>query len=454
MRAKARLAGEAPSPLGRTRPWYVGLLSRLVVGQLARFGIAKGSRRIDRAGLAALQRPVPASAGEAVTRADFEYPAADGGCRNTARLYTPSRWLTADGRAAEGDAVTAPLVVFLHGGGWCLNDARSQPYDAFCAQLAPTLGWPVLSLNYRLAPEHPFPAGVEDVFAALLWLVERADVAPRGDRRRVVLMGESSGANLAAAAALMCRDRRPAGLRVVHQVLISPCFLCRPLLPSRVDPQRADGAFLPAWLMAWLEERYAGARSVEELAREPYANPLAAPSLRDLPALTGVVADGEVLRDEGLAYFAALAAAGVDADWREFAQSYHSFPVFPFGRAQADAKAFIVARLRGFFRAERPRRGLPRAQLGTGFEFDDGEQLLVSVQKPIGMVLEEGGGGRGCIVAEVAADSPASRAGVEAGFRLLAVNNMDVTASGLEAVMQLLREAPRVVNLRLLKEEV
>ena len=200
--------------------------------------------------------------------------------------------------------------------------------------------------------------------------------------------------------------------------------------------------------MTWLEERYAGERTVEQLSCEPYANPLSAASLRGLPALTGVVADGEVLRDEGLAYFEAVAEAGADADWREFAHSYHSFPIFPFGKAQADAKAFIVARVRRSLSGTRTkRRSSPRLQLGTGFEFDDGEQLLVSVQKPVGMLLEEADDG-GCVVAEVAADSHASRAGVEAGFRLLAVNNMDVTASGLDAVMQLLRQAPRVVNLR------
>ena len=85
--------------------------------------------------------------------------------------------------------------------------------------------------------------------------------------------------------------------------------------------------------------------------------------------------------------------------------------------------------------------------LGTGFEFDDGEQLLVSVQKPIGMVLEEAEPA-GCVVADVLDGSAAGRAGIEAGYRLLAVNNMDVRATGLDEVMALLLQSPRVVNLR------
>ena len=88
-------------------------------------------------------------------------------------------------------------------------------------------------------------------------------------------------------------------------------------------------------------------------------------------------------------------------------------------------------------------------QLGSGFEFDDGEQLLVSVQKPIGMVLEDADGEEsGCVVAAVVDDSAASRAGIEPGFRLLAVNNMDVGGSELDEVMSLLQQSPRVVNLR------
>jgi acetyl esterase/lipase len=524
-----------PTPFQPQRPWFVGLLSRLAIGQLQRCGVAPGTapfRQIDRRPLEAVQPLVPITAlGSRATlaREDVAIPAADGRTLNTARLYTPIRrhdgrqqqtisststststsargttdggthgakawlagwqrpWLrtaaaadhltregvggTIDGDTAKG--ARAPLLVYVHGGGWALNDARTQPYESVCSRLAEALGWPVLSLNYRRAPEHPFPAAVDDVYAALEWMAAQPSVAPAADRHRIVLMGESAGANLAACAALMWRDRQPLEMTVVHQVLVSPCVPCRPLRPSRTDPARRNGAFLPAWLMTWFEESYAGsARDVEALAREPYANPLAAVSLSGVPSLTGVVGDGEVLRDEGVEFFEAVAAAGVDVDWREWAHGYHAFPVFPFGAARREAEAYILSRLRASV-PESPSRPIgapvaapgssrlgsrcrppPTMQLGTGFQFEDGEQLLVSVQKPIGMVLEEAeeagaeAGSSGCVVAVVVDGSAASRAGVQTGFRLLAVNNMDVRASSLDEVMALLLQSPRVVNLR------
>ena len=224
--------------------------------------------------------------------------------------------------------------------------------------------------------------------------------------------------------------------------------------------------------MTWFEERYAGGRrTVEQLAAEQYACPLAAESLAALPPLTGVVGDGEVLRDEGLAYFEAVAAAGTEAEWREFEHAFHAFPLFPFGWPRRDALNFVLQRLRaepGLLDSAAVRgaataaRAPPaRMQLGTGFEFDDGEQLLVSVQKPIGMVLEEhveeaaaeleGAGCSGCVVAAVVDGSAASRAGIEPGFRLLAVGNMDVRATELDEVMGLLQQSPRVVNLRFVR---
>ena len=105
-------------------------------------------------------------------------------------------------------------------------------------------------------------------------------------------------------------------------------------------------AFLPAWLMEWFERAYAGpGRSVEQLSREPYANPLAASSHAELPPLTGVVGGAEVLRDEGVELFEAVRAAGGDAEWREFDGGFHAFAVFPFGQA-ADAWGYVCARLR------------------------------------------------------------------------------------------------------------
>ena len=145
-------------------------------------------------------------------------------------------------------------------------------------------------------------------------------------------MGESAGGNLAACASLMWRDRKPPGVNVTAQVLLSPaCLGAR--TPSRADPERANGAFLPAWILPWFENSYAGdERTVEELSREPYANPLAAKSLAGLPPLIGVVGGSELLLDEAVEYFEAVKTAGGDADWRVFEEAFHAFVVFPFGQ--------------------------------------------------------------------------------------------------------------------------
>lgn len=319
------------------RPWFIGLLSQAVVEKsLESYGLAKDAQSFDReAYIRNLPPAVPASDAGGISRRDLAIPAADGRHTNTARLYTPP------------SVAPGPLVVYVHGGGWVLNTPLTQPYDALCSKLAGDLSCSVLSLDYRLAPEHPWPAAVEDVYTALVWLASDAasNVAPEADRERIVLIGESAGGNLAACASLQVRDRRPAGVTIAHQVLCSPCVPTRPLMPSRTDPALADAPILPAWLMAWLEEAYAGANGVERLSAEPYANPLAAERLDGLPPLTGVVGEVEVLRDEGVAYFEAVARAGGDAVWREYDGGFHAFVVFPFGDA-ADAWKFVYSRLR------------------------------------------------------------------------------------------------------------
>ena len=214
----------------------------------------------------------------------------------------------------------------------------------------------MLSVDYRKAPEHAWPAAAEDVYAVLEWLVEEnsssADIMPLADRHQVVLMGESAGGNLAACASLMWRDRQLRGVTIVHQVLLSPCIPTRPLLPSRIDPTRANGALLPAWLMEYFEEAYASGSkhaaddaAVEALVDEPYFNPLATPTMAGLPPITGVVGGAEILRDEGVAYFTAASDAGVDVAYRELPDGYHAFVIFPFGQS-AEAWSFVRDRLR------------------------------------------------------------------------------------------------------------
>ena len=327
------------------RPWYIGLVSKLVIdGTIKDCGLTEEGSAFNRSVYAASVKRVPPVAGGKVIRKDLEVPCAvdpgqnlDDVGTNAARLYTP--------REKQDAHTSAPLIIYMHGGGWVLGACQTQPYDALCATLTNELSCCVLSVDYRTAPENPWPAGVEDVYNVLLWLAQNPEIVPAADLHRVVLMGESAGANLAACASLLWRDRRPEGITVAHQVLLSPCVPTRPLRPTRLDPARANGALLPAWLMLWFEERYAGERGVDALSREPYANPLAAESLAKLPPLTGVVGGAEILRDEGVEYFEAVRDAGGEAEWREFDKGYHAFVIFPFGDSR-HAWKYVYERLR------------------------------------------------------------------------------------------------------------
>ncbi len=326
-------------PTIRQKPWYIGLISSLVVDRsLRNVGLTAEVQNFDRGAYDASIPIVPAATRGGVVGTDLEYVARDG-FRNAARWYAPP----------ERAAATTPLLVYLHGGGWALNDARHIQYEILCSNLARDMACDVVSLNYRLAPEHPYPRALEDVYDACEWLSENAHVAPAADRQRLVLLGDSAGGNLAACVSLAARDLRPTGWAVAHQVLCSPCLPLRPRRPSRVDPARADGAFLPAWAMTWFEEAYAGERTVEELSNEPYANPLAAATLAGMPPTTAVVGGAESLRDEGIELCDALRAAGVDVECREYEGAFHAFVVLPFVADAKDAWAFVHSRLRVLF---------------------------------------------------------------------------------------------------------
>ena len=263
-------------------------------------------QNFDRAAYDASIPIVPAATRGGVVGTDLEYVARDG-FRNAARWYAPP----------ERAAATTPLLVYLHGGGWALNDARHIQYEILCSNLARDMACDVVSLNYRLAPEYPYPRALEDVYDACEWLSENAHVAPAADRQKFVLLGDSAGANLAACVSLAAR----AG-------------------------STRDGAFLPAWAMTWFEEAYAGERTVEELSNEPYANPLAAATLAGMPPTTAVVGGAESLRDEGIELCDALRAAGVDVECREYEGAFHAFVVLPFVADAKDAWSFVHIRLR------------------------------------------------------------------------------------------------------------
>ncbi|MFF8606660.1 alpha/beta hydrolase [Streptomyces sp. NPDC015346] len=207
-----------------------------------------------------------------------------------------------------------PTVVFYHGGGWVLCDLDT--HDRTCRALCRESGAVVVSVDYRLAPEARFPAAVEDAYAALLWASAHLDELG-GDPSALVVAGDSAGGNLAAAAALLARDRQ--GPALARQVLIYPVTDLAGDHPS----YRLNGAgyYLTTTHMRWFRDHYLGP---DGDPRHPLASPLRA-ELGGLPPAHVVTAGCDPLCDEGRAFAAALAAAGVAVTEDHHPGMFHGF---------------------------------------------------------------------------------------------------------------------------------
>jgi acetyl esterase/lipase len=233
-----------------------------------------------------------------------------------------------------------PLLVFLHGGGWVIGDL--EVYDVLCRQLALAVPTMVVSVDYRRAPEARFPAAAEDAWTATRWLADNA-AALGADPRRVAVGGDSAGGNLAAVTGLMARDR--GGPRLVHQLLVYPVTDAACDTASYRD--NADGYFLTRAMMLWFWNHYLPDPSA---GRNPYASPLRARDLTDLPPATVITAEFDPLRDEGEAYAARLREAGVPVRLTRYDGMIHAFFGMPTVFAQArTALAEAAAALRAAF---------------------------------------------------------------------------------------------------------
>lgn len=210
-----------------------------------------------------------------------------------------------------------PVVLYLHGGGWVLGSLDS--HDWVCRELASVSGAAVVSLGYRLAPEHPHPAALEDAWAAAGWLRGHA-AGMGGDGRRLVVAGDSAGGHLAAALALLSRDRGGPDLR--GQVLIYPALA--PDFETASYRANADGYLLTRDDMRWFWEHY-----LADAVRDAYATPGSADDLTGLPPALVVTAGFDPLRDEGRAYAARLRAAGVPTDLLDHPGMIHGFVALP-----------------------------------------------------------------------------------------------------------------------------
>lgn len=232
---------------------------------------------------------------------DVEVPAPDGD--------VPVRIYEAD---ADGPR---PMVVYFHGGGWVYGSLDT--HDGLCRALTNALDGVVVSVDYRLAPEHPFPAGLEDCYAVTEWAAENAGVFD-ADPTQVVVAGDSAGGNLATAVALMARDLD--GPELAFQALIYP--VTNNDLDTQSYRENVDQYPASKLGLEWCWDHY--------LEREldgfhPYASPLRANDLSNLPPASVLTCELDGLRSEGIAYAERLRAAGVETTHRNYERMIHGF---------------------------------------------------------------------------------------------------------------------------------
>ncbi len=241
------------------------------------------------------------------------------------RIYRP--------RAAPAESL--PVVVNFHGGGFFSGDPRQSEW--WCSSVAAQAGVVVVSVDYRLAPEHPFPTAAEDCYAATLWITDHAD-GLRVDGTRLAVMGDSAGGNLAAVVSLMARDRGTP--QIALQVLIYPTVELIDTFPSEDENE-----FAPILAKADLAPSSALYRGAHD-GTDPYASPLRGKH-HDLPPALIQTAQHDPLRDHGTAYAAALRAAGVEAHLTNYVDAVHGYISVPgVVPAARQALAEAVAALR------------------------------------------------------------------------------------------------------------
>lgn len=215
-------------------------------------------------------------------------------------------------RPADGEL---PMALFLHGGGWTVHDLDTS--DSLCRRIATRSGWLVAALDYRRAPEHKYPAALLDAQLAYRWLLDNAATLG-GDAGRRAVIGESSGASLAAGLTLLLRDL--GAPPPTFQVLAYPLTDRFGARPSHRE--RGTGYALDGELMQWYLSHYLPAGCD---LNDPYLHPLVAESLAGLPPALVMTAEFDPLRDDGIAYAERLAAEGVAVEHVHCHDQMHGF---------------------------------------------------------------------------------------------------------------------------------
>ncbi|WP_339278817.1 alpha/beta hydrolase [Paenibacillus sp. FSL W8-1187] len=309
-----------------------------------------------------------------VDSGDIDLQAEDG------RLI-PARWYRPEIEAGEsGRAEPLPVILYYHGGGFALGGHRLRHrYNRAWAQLSGCL---VLSVGYRLAPEHGFPKGADDAYEALLWASREAG-SLGGDPARLAVAGESAGGNIAAVTALRARDA--GGPPIRGQALLYPAVD----LTGRGGPGAASQPSLRQngrqyMLTLRLLRQFADGYAPEELRAQPQVSPLLAPDLGGLPPALVVTAELDPLRDQGRLYAERLRAAGVPAEYRCYAGMIHDFTAMMPGwlpeaeQSLRQAAGFLNDRLRlpahGGSRADASASDDPDGGIGSAAARQQGEE--------------------------------------------------------------------------------
>lgn len=312
-------------PLDPRSAAWLAMLHRIDAPRLHELPVEVARRSFSKLMFAYRDEPEPVALAE-----DLRIPRREhAGGPLAARLYRPAGALP---------GLALPAILWLHGGGWTLGDLDA--YDPWCRALANACGCAVLALDYRLAPEHPFPAGVDDAWFALRWLAREAS-ALHLDPARLTVAGDSAGGTLAAVLCLLARDA--GGPAIAQQILIYPATD----LVSEFESARRYGAghFLERETMLWFQHNYF-ARVIEK--HDWRASPALAASHAGLPPALLISAECDPLADDAAAYAAKLLAAGGAARHLQFEGMVHGFATMfklfaEARRALTECAAFVGA---------------------------------------------------------------------------------------------------------------
>lgn len=236
------------------------------------------------------------------------------------RIYRPS------------SLATLPCLVYFHGGGWVIGDLET--HDSLCRSIAIASDCIVIAVDYRLSPEYPYPAPLEDCIQVSKWVVDNALAL---NISQVAVGGDSAGGNLAASVCLKFRDGVLGDIyknSIVHQLLINPVIDAAMDTTSYTD--NANGYILTRDSMAWFWNHYLGNQD----KKDPYVSLLQANNLEGLPSATVLTAEFDPLRDEGEAYAMRLKAAGIEVCQKRYNGLVHNFVTM--GDLLEDAREAII----------------------------------------------------------------------------------------------------------------